>query len=160
MKDGCATAWAAGAAANAAKARAPTATAEARVMRWVDGMSQFPFPVVPYWLTLRGRAAKMTACAGDGPARAAPPVTERGGPRFETVTVSNEKLPSLFLVLVQAGRSAVPAGAGPVQPGQVGVVGGEVLLVVDAAVAWPGGRRAARRHELVEVRLACRLQPA
>ena len=30
-------------------------------------MSQFPFPVVPYWLTPREMAATMTACADDGP---------------------------------------------------------------------------------------------
>src|SRR5689334_21651700 len=41
-------------------------------------------------------------------------------------------------------QSAGPVGARPVQPGEVGVVGGEVLVVVDAAAARPGDGRAAR----------------
>src|SRR5215831_15912322 len=78
MKDLCAPAWAAGAIANAVNATAPTATAEALMARWIDDMSQYPFPVVPYWLTPRGLVDK-----DDGlrrrrsPPRAAP--VSRGG---------------------------------------------------------------------------------
>jgi len=54
MKDEFVPAWAAGAIANAATAAAPNATAEVRMMRWMEDMSQCPFPVVPNWLTLRG----------------------------------------------------------------------------------------------------------
>src|SRR5215469_17383623 len=54
MKDDCVPAPAAGAIANAATAAAPNATVEVRMMRWMEDMSQCPFPVVPNWLTLRG----------------------------------------------------------------------------------------------------------
>src|SRR5215813_4596709 len=67
----------AGVTANAVNARAPTPTAEARAMRWIDGMSQCSFPVVPYWLMPRGRAAEMTACAGHGPRHAQHPLVTR-----------------------------------------------------------------------------------
>ena len=73
MKDWCAPAAQAGAIANAVNATAPTATAEALMARWIDDMSQYPFPVVPYWLTPRGLADKLTACADDGPHHAQHP---------------------------------------------------------------------------------------
>src|SRR5262249_21745575 len=90
MKDWWAPAWAAGAIANAVNATAPTATAEALMARWIDDMSQYPFPVVPYWLTPRGLVDK-----DDGlrrrraPPRAAPLVRGAMVTGFELVVFIN-----------------------------------------------------------------------
>jgi len=85
MKDEFVPAWAAGAIANAATAAAPNATTEVRMMRWMEDMSQCPFPVVPNWLTLRGGYPAVASCAIAGPARSTTSGTVSAGPRFNPV---------------------------------------------------------------------------
>src|SRR5215831_18765795 len=169
MKDLCAPAWAAGAIANAVNATAPTATAEALMARWIDDMSQYPFPVVPYWLTPRGPVDQ-----DDGlrrrrsPPRSTPCHGARWGSGSNSWRLLIKRCRLFYGPWFRRGRAGPGqaltglAGTGPVQPGQVGVVRGEVLVVVDAAAARPGagGRDATGRRDLVEVRLARRLQPA
>src|SRR5215468_6594312 len=102
MKDELVPAWAAGAIAKAAKAAAPTATAEARVMRWIEDMSQLPLSSGPLLAHPARRAPGTAALASADPARSTTVCTGAMGRWFEFVTVSNQKLLSLYPDLAQA----------------------------------------------------------
>src|SRR5256885_17144477 len=67
MKDELAPAWAAGAIANAANAAAPTATAEARMMRWIEDMSQLPLSSGPLLAPLRDGRPERRPLPGPAP---------------------------------------------------------------------------------------------
>src|ERR1700758_2098795 len=78
MKDELVPARAAGAIANAVNAAAPTATAEARIVRWIEDMSQSPLSSGPLLAHSARRTPGTAALTSADPARSTTVRTERG----------------------------------------------------------------------------------